>query len=279
MLFQLAAGFGGGAGGHIFGEGGAQRRQVVKALAHGFGEFVVQVGQRLFLDGQHFHPKVHGLTGVLLAGVVVRDGNDELAFVILGEAQQVGGETGKRQDVFRLRHIFHVGIVNHGCVADGAAHIEVEAVAVLRRAFHRLPDGLLLADGFQRGVNLLGADFIRRDGYPDGAVIAQIHGGFQGDGGGKGHRLQIRNLNTGLAESAHLLVPQHPIQRFGHHIVQRLAEQGGAPDDALDHAAGRLAAPESGDVDLRHGAPIRALQVRVFVLRGHFNREFQFNGG
>ena len=279
MLFQLAAVGGGGAGSHIFGEGGAQRRQVVKSLAHGFRQLVVQVGQRLFLDGQHFHPKVHGLAGVLLAGVVVRDGKDELAFVVLGQAEQVGGETGERQHIFRLRDIFHVGIVNHGFSADGAAHIEVEAVAVLRRAFHRFPDGLLLADGFQRGINLLGADFIRSNRYPDGAVIAQIHGGFQGDGGGKGDRLQVGNLDAGFAESADFLVPQHPIQRFGHHIVQRLAEQGGAADDALDHAAGRLAAPESGDVDLRHGAPVGALQVRVFVLCGHFNREFQFNGG
>ena len=98
--------------------------------------------------------------GILFPRVVLRNRYHELALLFLNHTQQVGCEAREGKYVCFFGHVLNVVVFHHGFIFDGAAHIEVQTIPVLYRAFHGLPDGLLLLDTFDHAVNVL-IDYFR----------------------------------------------------------------------------------------------------------------------
>ena len=279
FLFQFLA----GGGFSVFGEGGddigAQGGEVVVGVIQGTGEFVVQVGEDFFLDGEDGYGEVDFLAGVAGAGVVLGDGDGEVQVVLLGDAEEVRGESGEGQDIVVLGDVFDILFGEDGFVAHSAVDGDVEAVAELGRSFYGFPDGLLFLHLAEDVFHALVGDGYRFVFHPEGLVVAEFHGGFQGDSGGEGDGgFQFGDFDSGVGEGSDLGVGEDFVEGFGHHKVDGFLEEGGAPNHSFHDLAGGAAAAEAGDVDAADGAAVGAFQERAFVLGVHFHRQRDLNG-
>ena len=279
FLFQFLAGGGFGVFGKRRYHIGAQGGEVVVGVIQGTGEVVVQVREDFFLDGEDGYGEVDFLAGVAGAGVVLGDGEDEVQVVLLGDAKKVGGEAGEGQDIVVLGNVFHILLGDDGFVVHSAVDGDVEAVAELGRSFYGFPDRLLFLHLAEDVFHALVGDGYRFVFHPEGLVVAEFHGGFQGDGGGEGNGgFQFGNLDPGVGEGGDFGVGEDLVEGFGHHIIDGFLEKGSAPDHSFHDMAGGAAAAEAGDVDAAHGAAVGAFQERVFVLDLHFHRQRDLNG-
>ena len=279
FLLQFVAGGGFGLGRKVCHYGSAQGREIVITFAQGSGEFVVQFRHVFFLDGQNGYLEINIPSGEGGSGIVIGDAQRKCQFVILGRAQQIGGKAGERQDAILGGNVFHVLFVDYGVLAHSSLDIDIEAVAVLNGAFYGFPHYLLFLHSLEGAVNLFVGYGDRLLGQADGAIVAQVNAGFQGDGGRKGDDgVDLRDFDAGFRKGGHGLVGEGLAEGFRHHKVQRFLYQGDASDHVFHDMAGSAAAAEAGDVDAADGAAVGPLKVRVFVLGGHFHRQRDLNG-
>ena len=135
--------------------------QGLESLPHSLCEFVVQFRQYLLLDGKDFHVEPALFAGVVLLGVIVRNGQCEFLGLSFGHALQINGEARKGEVVVYLGNEVYPLVIDDPITFDRPFDVHGHQVTKGQRAFHRFPGSRLKPQVFQYVFHLFVGDFHR----------------------------------------------------------------------------------------------------------------------
>ena len=243
-------------------------------------EFVVQLGQLLFLDALNLDCVVVGFSGELGIGIVLRIARLETFRFAGSRAAKVFGEAFERffgadvaEDVVRLDRI---------AAAHWRAHqFDQSVVAVFRRAaFDGNKRGGTLAHFFERLVHLRVADFIRVHLDLEILVIAQLEFGKDFEDRAEFQRLaffEFDLVHFGARDRDQFFFVERFFEIFRHERLHHFALNVFG-EAAANQRDGRLARTESGNA--RHARDVARHFFGRFlhVLGRNFQLDFTLAG-
>ena len=208
LFLEGVIGLGLGLAGNSFENVGAKSFHVVKPFADTLGEFIIQVCQGLLLYRQDLHFEGNFLPGILGPRILLRNRHGEVLVLALFHVLQVLGKAGEGEDVGDFRDVVHFLVVDHLLAIHFALDVEIKQVAEHDRTGHGFPRRHFAANPLQDLVNLVVGNFHRFLFQPDTVELAQVDGGFQGNGGLEGDGLQFQDFNSRLHKGLNLFILQ-----------------------------------------------------------------------
>ena len=241
-------------------------------LARQLGELVVDLGELLVLDAAHGHLHL----GVLAGEVAAHELGGEVGVGAGDQADQHLVQPGEQLLAAHL--VGDVGGRTPGdlLAVDGRVQVELDVVALLGRAVHRLERGETLAQAVDLLVDLAVADLDRRHGDRDGRQVGDRELGTDVDLGGELQRLvvaELGDLHLGAAERLDVVLAHRGQDLLRNRLLHGLVQHGAAADPLVDDGRGDLAATEARYLNLRADLPVRLLQARLELVERHLDGE------
>ena len=239
-------------------------------LARDLCEVVVGLGQLALLDRLDRDRDEGGLALVVAAeqhrverrGLACREGVERVV-------DAVDELTGAQLVRDRVRGVDDV-------VADLRLEVDLQEVALLRRAVDGDECAEARAQGIQLVLDVVGADLGVVDLELEAVVLRQVELGTHVDLDRQhevaGEVLLVRPLGDvrlGATDRAHLLVAHRLAVELVEAVAHRVVEHLGTTDALVDELRRHLALAESGDVDLRTDVLVRVVDRGLELLWRH----------
>ena len=180
--------------------------QRVVAVPYSLGEFIVQFGKRLGLDGMHRYGHSAFLAGVLGLSGVIRYWQGEILFLPFSHALQVYRKSWQRHGIVLLQDEVDAVVVNYGFAKDGAFYTDVQQVSELGGPVHWVPGRRLEAELLHDLIHLFVGYLNRLPIQPDGAEITQFDYGLEGNNSFELDRFHFHQFQLRFRERLKVLV-------------------------------------------------------------------------